>query len=197
VRPNGVSSSGNGISGEDLLLLEAVDQEEEMPATGYGSSGAPPGDVLQLAGEEGTAGTTGSADCVKGRDRRPASYGSSSSDPIPGLVPASAAVVPSPQPLGDGKPRYRQVIRKIWKPMLSVSLTFLGTLVVFPGVIAHIPSRRWGDWMPVVLISVFNFFDFVGKILPEYDAALCKCVRLTWLLQIICLISILPSLTSN
>jgi hypothetical protein len=29
-----------------------------------------------------------------------------------------------------------------------------------------VPSARWGEWMPIVMIGVFNVGDLVGKSLP-------------------------------
>lgn len=59
------------------------------------------------------------------------------------------------------------VMRQTWKMALSVGLTFLCTLVIFPGVLVKVPAQYLSQsWLTIVLISTFNFADFIGKELP-------------------------------
>lgn len=54
------------------------------------------------------------------------------------------------------------------KPIISSFFNFFITLSLFPSTVASIPSSEgWitlGDWMPVVLVAVFNGGDFLGRI---------------------------------
>jgi len=48
--------------------------------------------------------------------------------------------------------------------MVSICVVYFVTLSLFPGIESEIVSCRLGSWMPVVLIAVFNLFDFIGKV---------------------------------
>ena len=54
-----------------------------------------------------------------------------------------------------------------WKPIVSVFVNFFITLSLFPGVTLDIPSSggslSLGNWLPVVLITVFNGADCAGR----------------------------------
>ncbi|XP_013190869.2 equilibrative nucleoside transporter 4 [Amyelois transitella] len=56
------------------------------------------------------------------------------------------------------------VARAIYPYMVSIGLVYFTTLSLYPGIASEVPSCRLDDWMPIVLMSSFNFFDFVGKI---------------------------------
>lgn len=58
------------------------------------------------------------------------------------------------------------MIKLLWVPMVAVAASFIVTLAVFPGVTSAVPSERWGDWMPIVMMTVFNVGDLIGKTLP-------------------------------
>jgi len=63
----------------------------------------------------------------------------------------------------------RMVIYKIWKLGAAVGFVFFITLLGFPGLMTSIPSSRIpADWYPIVLITVFNLFDLLGKITPAF-----------------------------
>ncbi|KAI0234365.1 Equilibrative nucleoside transporter 4 [Lamellibrachia satsuma] len=66
--------------------------------------------------------------------------------------------------------RYR-VAQIAWPYMLSIAITYFVTLCLFPGIESEVISCRLRSWMPVVLIAIFNLFDFAGKILASlrYD----------------------------
>lgn len=48
--------------------------------------------------------------------------------------------------------------------MLSIFLCYFVTLSVYPGVLSDLVSPRFGTWMPVLVMTVFNTFDLVGKV---------------------------------
>ncbi|KAL0871964.1 hypothetical protein ABMA27_004406 [Loxostege sticticalis] len=56
------------------------------------------------------------------------------------------------------------VARAIYPYMVSIGLVYFTTLSLYPGIASEVPSCRLGSWMPIVLMSAFNFFDFIGKI---------------------------------
>lgn len=48
--------------------------------------------------------------------------------------------------------------------MVAIGLAYFVTLSLFPGIESEVPSCQLRSWMPVLLISVFNLFDFLGKV---------------------------------
>jgi len=71
---------------------------------------------------------------------------------------------------------YIETMRIIWKPLIATFLNFWVTLSLFPGTIASIESNpeehnliSLGDWLPIVLITVFNLADCAGRILLSVD----------------------------
>ncbi|CAK1586206.1 unnamed protein product [Parnassius mnemosyne] len=56
------------------------------------------------------------------------------------------------------------VARAIYPYMVSIGLVYFTTLSLYPGIASEVPSCRLGSWMPIILMSAFNFFDFIGKI---------------------------------
>ena len=72
---------------------------------------------------------------------------------------------------------YISAVRLAWKPILSSFLNFFITLALFPGVILDIPSSSnnnssflaLGDWLPVVLIAVFNGADCFGRYILSFE----------------------------
>ncbi|OWR52692.1 Equilibrative nucleoside transporter 4 [Danaus plexippus plexippus] len=56
------------------------------------------------------------------------------------------------------------VARAIYPYMVSIGLVYFTTLSLYPGIASEVPSCRLGSWMPIVLMSAFNLFDFIGKI---------------------------------
>jgi hypothetical protein len=71
---------------------------------------------------------------------------------------------------------YIETVRIIWKPLIATFLNFWVTLSLFPGTIASIESNpeehnliSLGDWLPIVLITVFNLADCAGRILLSVD----------------------------
>ncbi|CAH1796333.1 unnamed protein product [Owenia fusiformis] len=66
--------------------------------------------------------------------------------------------------------RYK-VSKQVWPYMVAICLAYFVTLSLFPGIESEVVSCHLGSWMPVILISVFNLFDFIGKIIAAlpYD----------------------------
>eukprot|EP01116_Phalansterium_solitarium_P001484 TRINITY_DN11275_c0_g1_i1.p1 TRINITY_DN11275_c0_g1~~TRINITY_DN11275_c0_g1_i1.p1 ORF type:complete len:462 (-),score=-40.46 TRINITY_DN11275_c0_g1_i1:62-1351(-) len=60
------------------------------------------------------------------------------------------------------------VMKKIWRYQLMICFNFTVTLFLFPGLFSVIPSMHGGDldWFPVILISIFQVTDFIGKTIP-------------------------------
>jgi hypothetical protein len=54
--------------------------------------------------------------------------------------------------------------KNVWPYMLSICLAYFVTLCLFPGVESEIISCSLGSWMPVILMGLFNLFDFIGKV---------------------------------
>lgn len=56
------------------------------------------------------------------------------------------------------------VARVIWADMLSIAVTYFITLCLFPGLESEIHHCILGDWLPILIMAVFNLSDFVGKV---------------------------------
>ena len=50
--------------------------------------------------------------------------------------------------------------------MLSIAVTYFITLCLFPGLESEIRHCILGEWLPILLMAVFNLSDFVGKVGP-------------------------------
>ncbi|XP_063790192.1 equilibrative nucleoside transporter 4 [Pseudophryne corroboree] len=63
------------------------------------------------------------------------------------------------------------VFQLIWAYMMSISVTYFITLCLFPGLVSEIRNCTMGEWLPILIMAVFNLSDFVGKILAAlpYD----------------------------
>lgn len=55
-------------------------------------------------------------------------------------------------------------MRAIWPYMISIACTYLVTLSLFPGVESEMINCQWREWLPIVLMALFNIFDVVGKV---------------------------------
>ncbi|XP_061080564.1 equilibrative nucleoside transporter 4-like isoform X2 [Conger conger] len=80
------------------------------------------------------------------------------------------------------------VSRVIWTYMLSIAVTYFITLCLFPGLESEIRDDVLGDWLPILVMAIFNMSDFVGKILAAlpYDwnggrLLLLSCVRVVFI----------------
>ncbi|XP_068765059.1 equilibrative nucleoside transporter 4 isoform X2 [Struthio camelus] len=55
------------------------------------------------------------------------------------------------------------VSRVIWAYMLSIAMTYFITLCLFPGLESEIHNCTLGEWLPILIMAIFNLSDFVGK----------------------------------
>uniref|UniRef100_A0A8C6E4V5 Equilibrative nucleoside transporter 4 n=1 Tax=Moschus moschiferus TaxID=68415 RepID=A0A8C6E4V5_MOSMO len=86
------------------------------------------------------------------------------------------------------------VARIIWADMLSIAVTYFITLCLFPGLESEIRHCILGEWLPILLMAVFNLSDFVGKILAALPMdwrgthlLACSCLRVVFIpLFILC-----------
>lgn len=63
------------------------------------------------------------------------------------------------------------IAKKIWLMALSVFLTFVVTIGLFPGLVTNIPSSSKNfmvEWLPVFLVLDFNLFDLIGRYAPSW-----------------------------
>lgn len=56
------------------------------------------------------------------------------------------------------------VARVIWTYMLSIAVTYFITLCLFPGLESEIKNVTLGEWLPIIIMAIFNISDFVGKV---------------------------------
>uniref|UniRef100_A0A8D2PS30 Equilibrative nucleoside transporter 4 n=1 Tax=Zosterops lateralis melanops TaxID=1220523 RepID=A0A8D2PS30_ZOSLA len=105
--------------------------------------------------------------------------------PSPGVLCRCTSALLSPLPSHPGKSGaglcclsltdmllYRYVVsRLIWAYMLSIAMTYFITLCLFPGLESEIHNCTLGEWLPILIMAIFNLSDFVGKILAAlpYD----------------------------
>eukprot|EP01121_Diplochlamys_sp_Union-15-3_P003061 TRINITY_DN1289_c0_g1_i5.p1 TRINITY_DN1289_c0_g1~~TRINITY_DN1289_c0_g1_i5.p1 ORF type:complete len:454 (+),score=49.23 TRINITY_DN1289_c0_g1_i5:47-1363(+) len=65
---------------------------------------------------------------------------------------------------------YTSIFRRIWQPLIAIWFNFFVTLTLFPGLIAEIDSDERklqnNSWFTVILFSIFNISDVIGKFLP-------------------------------
>ncbi|CAN1120546.1 Equilibrative nucleotide transporter 8 [Linum perenne] len=62
------------------------------------------------------------------------------------------------------RPKFRAVARKIRWPGFGVLTIYVVTLSIFPGFLAEdLKSNMLRDWYPVLLITIYNASDLVGK----------------------------------
>ncbi|XP_030067719.1 equilibrative nucleoside transporter 4 isoform X2 [Microcaecilia unicolor] len=80
------------------------------------------------------------------------------------------------------------VSRIIWAYMLSIAMTYFITLCLFPGLESEIRNCTLGEWLPILIMAIFNLSDFVGKILAAlpYDwrgthLLACSCLRVVFI----------------
>lgn len=68
------------------------------------------------------------------------------------------------------RPQILTVARRIRWPAFGIFIIYIVTLSIFPGFIAeNLKSKILQDWYPILLITVYNIADLVGKSL----AAVC------------------------
>ncbi|KAJ5070933.1 equilibrative nucleoside transporter [Anaeramoeba ignava] len=66
----------------------------------------------------------------------------------------------------------KHVAKSLAKFEFGVFFVFFVTLALFPSVITRIPSTHSdltsSDWFAIIMITVFNFFDLIGRTLPRW-----------------------------
>ena len=68
----------------------------------------------------------------------------------------------------EGLEERLKVVRVIYPLMISICLTYLLTLSLFPGVESVIENCSLRSWTPVILFLVFNLTDVTGKYLTKF-----------------------------
>lgn len=58
--------------------------------------------------------------------------------------------------------------RHIWPYMVSIAVTYYITLCLFPGIESEVVNCKLHEWMPIILMAVFNFTDLCGKVWGSY-----------------------------
>ncbi|KAL6274833.1 hypothetical protein ACE6H2_025525 [Prunus campanulata] len=62
------------------------------------------------------------------------------------------------------RPKFWAVARKVPGPAFGIFIIYTVTLSIFPGFIAeNLKSKLLQDWYPILLITVYNIADLVGK----------------------------------
>lgn len=76
-----------------------------------------------------------------------------------------------------------EATKRVWPYMVSLGMAYFVTLLLFPGIESQINSCRLKSWTPVILMAIFNLFDFIGKIIAAlpYDWPRSRLVLLTCL----------------
>ena len=62
------------------------------------------------------------------------------------------------------------VSRVIWAYMLSIAVSYFITLCLFPGLESEIRNCTLGEWLPILIMAIFNLSDFVGKVGKASDS---------------------------
>ena len=97
-------------------------------------------------------------------------------------------------------------IRAIWPYMISIACTYFVTLSLFPGVESEMINCRWREWLPIILMALFNIFDVFGKILAlaaqqiftPMQLFVCSLLRLMYIpLMILCILPKSSPVLSN
>jgi len=88
-------------------------------------------------------------------------------------------------------------IRAIWPYMISIACTYFVTLSLFPGVESEMINCQWREWLPIILMALFNIFDVFGKIFAltahhifsPIQLFICSLMRLIYIpLMILCIL---------
>ncbi|CAH1958935.1 unnamed protein product [Acanthoscelides obtectus] len=51
--------------------------------------------------------------------------------------------------------------------MISICLVYFATLCLYPGIASEIISCHLGNWMPILMMALFNGADLIGKMLAS------------------------------
>ena len=90
--------------------------------------------------------------------------------------------------------------------MISIASTYFVTLSLFPGIESEMINCQWRQWLPIILMALFNIFDVGGKIfalfahhiLSSIQLVVCSLLRLIYIpLMILCILPKDSPLFSN
>jgi len=88
-------------------------------------------------------------------------------------------------------------MKAIWPYMISIACTYFVTLSLFPGVESEMINCQWREWLPIILMALFNIFDVFGKIfalaahhvLTPMQLFICSLLRFIYIpLMILCIL---------
>jgi len=66
---------------------------------------------------------------------------------------------------------YGSIAYRIRLYAFSICLNFVVTLTLFPGFFGEMNSTMGtGDWFPIIIFSLFDIFDALGRVLAEWTA---------------------------
>nr|CAI5827488.1 unnamed protein product [Callosobruchus analis] len=60
-----------------------------------------------------------------------------------------------------------EVTKAIYPYMISICLVYFATLCLYPGIASEIISCHLGNWMPILMMALFNGADLIGKMLAS------------------------------
>ena len=96
---------------------------------------------------------------------------------------AGDALLESNNESGEPKAKILSVLAQLWPQALNVFMVFLVTLALFPSVVTIIPST-WNmpSWFPILIVTLFMIFDFVGRTLPRWQLFVVVSPKWLWAL---------------
>lgn len=163
---NGGGSGSNASSDDGESLLpgspSSPTRDGGSGIVGAGGSSAATGESGAAGNGSGGGGGVGSYGVGGNSNSNGSGSGSGSGDENDAAQSRGAALRAAETP----KQRRKRVAELVVSPMLAVAGSFIVTLSVFPGVTSAVPSKAMRDWMPIVMMAVFNVGDLIGKALP-------------------------------
>jgi solute carrier family 29 (equilibrative nucleoside transporter) protein 4 len=66
--------------------------------------------------------------------------------------------------ISDGMTARWLVAKNIWQYMVSICAAYYVTLSLYPGIISEIKRCAEDHWFPVLLMTLFNGTDLIGKV---------------------------------
>lgn len=61
------------------------------------------------------------------------------------------------------------VAKNIWQYMVSICAAYFVTLSLYPGILSEIKRCPEDHWFPVLLMTLFNGTDLIGKVIIDKD----------------------------
>lgn len=56
-----------------------------------------------------------------------------------------------------------EVTKAVYPYMISICLVYFVTLCLYPGIASEVISCRFGSWMSIIMMTIFNGADLFGK----------------------------------